>query len=323
VFHSGAPMISSTGGLYDEGTASVSHCTFTTCDGDGSAAIRNLGSMTVTASIFTNNFQPCVLNSGGSILLENSVFTGNFFHFGASGEGIHNASGTVVVNNCTVTNNAAIIGGGTYNAGSLEVFNGTLAQNQATYSSGPSPGGGIYNDTLGTAVLVNTTISENSSFNQGGGIMNLGTLSLLNCTIASNLVFNAAGGNGALGGGVWKSGAAYSKNTILAGNIALTGPDFFGVLTSEGFNLIEDPSDCTIIGVTPGNLSGVDPLLGPLQNNGGSTYTHALLPGSPAINSGTNDGAPSTDQRGVSRPQGPSTDIGAYEVQYHGHKIVK
>jgi hypothetical protein len=323
VFHSGAPMLSSTGGLYNNGTASVSHCTFSTCDGDGSAAIRNLGSMTVSACTFTNNFQPCVLNSGGSIILENSVFTGNFFHFGASGEGIHNASGTVVVKNCSIINNAAIIGGGIYNAGSLVVLGSTLARNRANYSSGPEPGGGIYNDTDGTAMLVDTTVSENTSFNQGGGIMNLGTLSLLNCTIASNLVFNATGGNGAVGGGVWNSGTVYSRNSIFAGNTALAGPDFFGVLTSRGFNLIQDTSDCTITSVTTGNLLGVDPLLGPLQDNGGPTYTHALLLGSPAINAGTSDGAPSTDQRGVSRPQGPGTDIGAYEVQYRGQKIFK
>jgi hypothetical protein len=170
-------------------------------------------------------------------------------------------------------------------------------------------------------MLVNTTVSENHALDQGGGIMNLGTLWLLNCTIVSNAVFLSEGPG--TGGGVCNSGTVYSKNTIFAGNTALTGPDFFGVLTSQGFNLIQDTSDCTLIGDTTGNLLGVDPLLGPLQDNGGPTYTHALLPGSPAINAGTNDGAPSTDQRGVSRPQGPSTDIGAFEVLYHGRKPAK
>jgi len=101
------------------------------------------------------------------------------------------------------------------------------------------------------------------------------------------------------------------------------GPSFFGMLTSQGFNLIQDVSGCTILGDSTGNLLGADPELGPLQNNGGPTYTHALLPGSPAIDAGTNVGAPRTDQRGVSRPQGASTDIGAFEFQYCIRKSLK
>jgi hypothetical protein len=238
----------------------------------------------------------------------------------------------VVVRNSSITHNADVYGGGIWNGGTLVVIDSTIAQNSAVYSDAFEPGGGIYNDVNATAMLQNTTISGNTAYNQGGGIMNLGTLGLLNCTIASNLVYNVEG-LGIEGGGVWNSGTVYSKNTIFAGNIAAAldfsgsavflGPDFFGVLDSQGFNLIEDTSGCTITGDTTGNLLGVDPLLGPLQDNGGPTYTHALLPGSPAINAGTNEGAPSTDQRGVSRPQGPSTDIGAYEVLYHGHKPAK
>jgi hypothetical protein len=63
------------------------------------------------------------------------------------------------------------------------------------------------------------------------------------------------------------------------------------------------------------DLLNVDPLLGPLQDNGGPTFTHALLPGSPAINAGDNTDAPEFDQRGLPRVTGPRIDIGAYEVQ--------
>jgi hypothetical protein len=331
VAHSGSGLISITGGLLNNGTASVNHCTFSDNNGDDSTCIWNSGTLTLITCTFTNNHKTCVRNSGGSIIVENSTIVGNNYINGAAGDGINNGSGTVVVKNCTITNNTAIDGGGIFNQGSLVVINSTLALNKATYSSGPSTGGAIHNDTSGTAMLQNTTIYGNTAQNQGGGIFNRGALWLLNCTIDSNIASGDVRDAPIAGGGIWNSGTVYSKNTIFAGNqvfdingnTAYPGPDFFGVLTSQGFNLIEDTNGCTIIGVTTGNLLGVDPKLGPLQDNGGPTYTQALLPGSPAINAGTNVGAPSTDQRGVSRPQGPSTDIGAFEVLYHGPKPAK
>jgi hypothetical protein len=71
-----------------------------------------------------------------------------------------------------------------------------------------------------------------------------------------------------------------------------------------------------IVGSPNGDIYGVDPLLGPLQNNGGLTLTHALLTGSPAIDAGTRTGAPLIDQRGVVRQFGIWVDIGAFESQY-------
>jgi hypothetical protein len=73
---------------------------------------------------------------------------------------------------------------------------------------------------------------------------------------------------------------------------------------------LDSDNSCVLIG--PGDLPGVAPLLGPLANNGGPTDTHALLAGSPAIDAG-GICAP-TDQRGVTRPQGPACDIGAFEA---------
>jgi len=112
------------------------------------------------------------------------------------------------------------------------------------------------------------------------------------------------------GGGISNRNLLKVKNTIIAGNTAGTGPDCYGTLTSYGCNLIEDISDCTITGDETCNIYGEDPLLGPLQDNGGLTFTHALLEGSPAIDAvctdcgcTTIDGAPVTsDQRGEPRP---------------------
>jgi hypothetical protein len=84
-------------------------------------------------------------------------------------------------------------------------------------------------------------------------------------------------------------------------------------ITSEGHNL-EDTDTCGLTG--PGDLRNTDPKLGPLADNGGLTQTQALLPGSPAIDAGSTDcPPPATDQRGVSRPQGPACDIGAFELE--------
>jgi hypothetical protein len=102
-------------------------------------------------------------------------------------------------------------------------------------------------------------------------------------------------------------------NTIVANNMP---NDCFGTdITSNGYNLIEDAAGCTFAGDTTGNIIGLDPILGPLQDNGGPTQTHALLAGSPAIDAVLDNNCPSADQRGVSRPQGPYCDIGAFELE--------
>ena len=99
------------------------------------------------------------------------------------------------------------------------------------------------------------------------------------------------------------------KGSILAGNTgAVSAPDCGGALTSQGNNLIGNASGCPITNQQPTDIIGQNPQLGPLADNGGPTDTHALVPGSPAIDAGPPD-APPTDQRGVPR----SSDIGAYE----------
>src|SRR6516165_2400058 len=106
-----------------------------------------------------------------------------------------------------------------------------------------------------------------------------------------------------------------ARNTILAGNMASTAPDLAGNLTSSGYNLIGNTDGAG--GFDPTDLLNVDPLLGPLQNNGGPTQTMALQCGSPAIDAGDNTDAPDWDQRGEGFPRivNGIIDIGAYEVQ--------
>ena len=125
-------------------------------------------------------------------------------------------------------------------------------------------------------------------------------------------------GDGGSGGGIVNAGTAGLTNTIIANN--LTGGDCGGIAPSSlGHNLDSDGT-CSLSG--PGDLSGVNPLLGPLQDNGGATFTIALLPGSPAIDAGNDLACPATDQRGFPRPRdGDGDDIevcdmGAYEFGF-------
>ncbi|MGK7924874.1 MAG: CHAT domain-containing protein, partial [Spirulina sp.] len=117
------------------------------------------------------------------------------------------------------------------------------------------------------------------------------------------------------GGGIMNFGGTFNiTNTIVADNTAATGPDLSGNFTTGIFNhnLIENSSGATLPTADPSNIVGFDPGLHPLDYNGSTTQTHALDRSSLAINRGSNAGAPSTDQRGVSR--GVFVDIGAYEV---------
>ncbi|MFN8595361.1 MAG: choice-of-anchor Q domain-containing protein [Anaerolineae bacterium] len=186
-------------------------------------------------------------------------------------------------------------------------------------------GGAIYS--LGTLALVNSTLSGNTADSSGGGLLNTGTASLYNVTIVSNTV--TIGSGGATGGGLYNhiSATLTLRNSLIANNIDASTFQVFndcsGTVTSEGYNLIEDTTGCTINGVTTGNITGSDPNVGALANNGGPTFTHALNAGSPAINAGDilgcRDEAHSlllTDQRGYLR--NGTCDIGAYEYNSPG-----
>jgi predicted outer membrane repeat protein len=175
-------------------------------------------------------------------------------------------------------------------------------------------GGGIYLYYT-SARLLNTTVSGNHSSHYGGGISTLSdflrTIDLVNCTIYTNTTDSNGGG--------MQLESAFTvnlKNTIVAGNGASgIGPDIWGIIQSYDYNLIQDTSGATIEGTTTHNVTGSNPMLGPLANNGGRTWTHALLAGSPAINAGSCTGIAGTpitvDQRGVARIS--PCDIGAYE----------
>jgi hypothetical protein len=280
----------------------LSHMTFRNGAGqeDGGGIYNCFGTLTVRDSIIT----------------ENRITSGNgSFGYGA---GIYNCpSSTMTIINTTISRNSAKVGGAICNGGTLTIVNSTISENIARQHLG----GAIGN--YGTLTITNSTFTGNSSGSDGlaGGILNgglfqsAGTLMVSNSTISGNI---AGEGNG---GGIFnvKGSTVVFKNSIVENH---AGGNCRGAITSSGYNLSSDDS-CDFNGT--GDLNGIDPLLGPLQDNGGPTQTHALLPGSPAIDSANPDGCTDsvgrllkTDQRGEPRPDmedGGSCDRGAYERQ--------
>ncbi|MGD8997534.1 MAG: DUF11 domain-containing protein [Anaerolineae bacterium] len=141
----------------------------------------------------------------------------------------------------------------------------------------------------------------------------------MNCTVAAN-----EASLNPFGGGLYSdpdiSEGPIVRNSLFADNFgpsAGKGLDIYGNVRSQDYNLIESPDGFDLAGPGDHNITGQDPLLDPLSDNGGDTQTHALQSGSPAIDRGSCTDIPGDpvthDQRGVDRPQGADCDIGAYE----------
>jgi hypothetical protein len=174
--------------------------------------------------------------------------------------------------------------------------------------------------------MTNCTISGNTAAHHAGGIVvDGGTATMMSCTITGN-----ASGFGNLSGGVRSTGTTTLQNTVIAGNSGVDLPNTDGFFTSLGHNIIgELGTNVAATTITPTTGDQIDVLdaslsFGPLQNNGGLTPTHALLPGSIALDAGHSGGL-TTDQRDMTRPcdnaglanaaGGDGADIGAYEEQ--------
>ena len=213
----------------------------------------------------------------------------------------------LTLNDCVIRNSFADAGGGIWNeaGGTLNLYGCTLTGN-----SNPDEGEGGAINNRGTLSAVNCTFSGNNSF-RGGAINDSGDLTMINCTFTNNAARLR-------GGALEVSPGAVAANTIFAGNTAPAAPDIQGTFTSEGHNFIgkSDGSTGFTHGVNDDIVGTIasprDPLLGPLQNNGGPTNTHALLAGSPAVDAGDDSRAPRVDQRTFSRVA--VADIGAYEL---------
>jgi hypothetical protein len=347
------PASTSDFGIFAVGSAAtVAISGLTVADGanitsTGGGAIGNAGTLTVSNSTLTNNTN--YSNNGGAIAntgtltINNSTLTQNFTP--NSGGAVYNA-GTLTINNSTLSGNSSEVDGGAlYNTGTVAISNDTLSGNAVSgYVGSYAAGGAIYMGG-GKLSLNNSTLANNSAYGGastygctsygcggtpagnglGGGLyLSGGTVTIDHSTVAGNAAASQGypySGNG--GGGIYNAAGASAlqmHDTILADNAADYGPDLSGSVTSLGYNLFGNSSGGT--GFAASDLVNYDPLLGPLQNNGGPTQTMALPAYSPAVNAGdpadnTNPNTPAFDQRGPGFPRivGGQTDIGAFEVQ--------
>jgi hypothetical protein len=291
--------------------------------------------------------------AGGTVTLTNDTLSGNSAQGGAGGNGgtlqpggnggpacgggLYVAAGTITLTNDTLSGNSAQGGGG--GRGHDEIGLNDFGCPGGNGSD--AFGGGVY-VAGGTATLTNDTLSGNSAQGGGGGtggtggdptfgrggsgnggnggnasggglsIVSGSTVALANTLIAQDTL--AAGTGGIAGGGGYKSHAGSAGSA--------SAPDVSGSVTSSDHDLVGDGTASNLSNGVNGNQVGtsaspINPLLGPLQDNGGPTQTMALLLDSPAIDAGdsTAAGLPSTDQRGFARISGAAVDIGAFEVQ--------
>lgn len=290
--------------------------------GGGGGAIISFGTNSAL-NIINSRFES---NAGGGSLGGGAIFTGSsttivgstFVQNSSAGHGgaiLVANGGTLLLQDSTLKDNSAGQtgnGGGIYNAASIQVERSTISGNLARN------GGGIFNASFTGTTQANfllATVSGNMATNQGGGLYNdQGAMTLIT---DSTFAMNASTSDG---GGVYQRGVLSIGGSILgANNAGGIGADINGGLTSLGYNLFG--SSVGGHGFRSDDILDTDPMLGPLQDNGGPTFTHGLLQGSLAIDGNTPSTSTPTDQRGLPRPVDGNNDgtvkadIGAFEAQ--------
>ena len=279
------------GGMTNGGEVTVINSTFLGNNGSG---IYNWGDMTISNSTFLGNGGGGITNSG-HMTITDCTFSEN------QDSGIPN-DGDITVANCTFSGNSAAYGGGITSlpqrvpgvAGFLTISNSTFTENHAT-----NYGGGIYN-VMSALIITNTTFISNSADSGGGGVFNswdypfnIPPMTMTNSIIANSLLGGDCGGD---------------------------------YLISDGGHNISSDDSCGF-STADGSMPNTDPQLGPLQDNGGPTWTQALLWSSPAIDAGDNAKCTSTDQRGVPRPIDGDwdgiaiCDIGSFEYENTAQRV--
>jgi predicted outer membrane repeat protein len=328
------------GGLYAESSAVITGSTFqnnTAYYGGGGGL--NAYSAVVTASTFQSN---SASDSGGGLNAYSAVATASTFlsNSAYSGGGGLYAESSAVITASTFQNNTAYYGGGGgLLADSAVVTASTFQSNSASDSGGGlnawtsavvtastftsnaagDDGGGLY---AGSAVITASTFLSNSASSHGGAVRANGPLTLTNSTLHANtaitgsaivnesatqptrLAFSTLTANSSRVIATTGGGRILANSIVSGASPVCTGT---ATGTNEGVNFVSD--------TTCGTATQVDPLLGPLADNGGPTLTRALLVGSPAIGLVAVADCPTTDQRGVSRPVGDACDVGAYEYR--------
>jgi chitodextrinase len=274
----------------------------------GGGAIFSHGTLAVTSGTFTNNSSPATtgtsggaIDSSGTLSVTTSTFSGNSAQ---EGGGVFNQNSATVTNSTFTSNNATIYGGGaTVNAAGTE----TLAGDTFVANTGPG-GGAVDNDA--TLNITNSTFTNNTGGTNGGGaVVNFGTTTVKQSTFSGN---TSPYGANLLNYTGFKLSMSMD---IVAGGLVGANCGGQAPITDLGYN-IDTGSSCGF-SATNHSLNNTQPQLDALASNGGSTQTMALPAGSPALDAippSTPGCAGTTDQRGITRPQGKGCDIGAYEL---------
>jgi hypothetical protein len=290
------------GGIYSSGSLTINDSNVTENVSGNGGGIASSGSLNILRSAITQN---------------NATGSGPFFQ--GLGGGIL-ASGSIFITDTTIKSNTAVAeGGGIYSRRGLNLANSTVSDNEA------GAGGGVW---LIDGSISQSTISQNRAV-VGGGVYASNTV-----VNHSTVAFNSAS---SLGGGIFVAGTPLTLNHSIVARNSSTNPDITGLLgttITASYSLIRSNSGS---GLPPapigspdanGNLIGtasnpINPMLGPLADNGGPTKTHKLLDQSPAIDAGDQslvlgaNGVSEFDQRGApfTRIYLGRIDIGAYESQ--------
>lgn len=327
-------------GIYNAGNLTIADCTITACRASaqsyqvkGSGIYNDGGILHIVNSTISDCHGSCngptgsgIYNTaGGELHASKTRIESCHGDFAQSDGGAIVNCGDAEFNGCVIADCHGYWAGGIESFGRLAMTNTTVKNCRADI------GGGIL-IAAGTGLFASCTVSGNDCaiVPGGAGVLNLGSLTLFNCTLSQNASADAdllgtaiADKNfpSALGTTILNHCTIVSNSgpaeIFVEGNLS-TANSIIGSLqgtnNSGGHNLIINTNDCVIIGNTNGNIFAMNPLLGPLQDNGGQTFTHALLTGSPAIDQAELDGLP-LDQRGFLRPILPTaSDIGAFEV---------
>jgi len=273
------------------------------------------GTVTIDNCTFTNNTAwsgGAILSEGGTVTVSRSTFSNNTaFEQSAYGGAIFSEYGTLTVSDSSFSGNGALTGGAIYSSNSILTVSGSTFSDNTTSDWS---GGAIVN--LGEGDVSNSTFYGNRAPNEyGGAIANRGTLTVTNCTFSNNAAYYVYGGAIFNFCSSSHCGTVTLKNSIVA-NSTSEG-NCYGGITDGGGNL--SYPDTTCFGINQ------DPLLGPLQDNGGPTLTMAPGAGSPAIDAALDaicdaDPVNGLDQRGIARPQGSHCDIGAVEHEFYPSK---
>jgi len=330
------------GAVYNGGTMTITESTISSIS---EGAIVNEGTITLTHSNFTGNSNETAIDGTGGAVANGGISPFDFpsltiIDCGFSGNSDVNSGGAIsnegaaTIDACSFSANAAgfvggaIDSGSAFHASSLTVANSTFSGNSSEVF------GGAIANVFESLTVTNSTIYGNMSGadvniggGNGGGIANQGgSVTITDSTISGNFARGATGGGIASVPNHFGTAASFLLiDTIVAGNTSTQTTPFSdvsaAVQSASAHNLIGDGTGLSgITNGSNGNLIGtasapLDPRLGPLANNGGPTFTMALLPGSPAINAGAVFPGVTMDQRGISRPQGSAPDIGAFEAQ--------